>query len=197
MGAGIYQIMNMTDKKRYIGSAVDIDKRWRSHKNALNKGIHHNKYLQRAWNKYGKENFLFEIIAICDNEVLIEQEQHYFDKLKPEYNVLRIAGSVKGYKHTEEAKRKISCANAISLKDRIIPEETRRKMSISKTGEKNSFYGKKHSEETKIKIGLSGLGRPRPDLTNRISPLKGRKLSEERKQRLRESWIKRRENKKI
>ena len=40
-----------------------------------------------------------------------------------------------------------------------ISEETRLKMSESKKGDKNTFYGKKHSEETKEKISNSHKGK--------------------------------------
>lgn len=195
MNSGIYQIINTVNDHRYIGKATDVDKRWLRHKRDLSKGRNTIK-LQRAWDKYGEEAFSFEMIERCEMPCLFEREQHYFDLLSPEYNILKTAGSALGYKHTEEAKRKIGRANAISLKGRIIPEETRHKMSISRMGEKNGFYGKRHSKETKIKIGLSGLGRPGPNL-GKPSPLRGRKLSEERKQGLRKAWIKRKENKKI
>jgi len=53
-----------------------------------------------------------------------------------------------GRKHSEESKRKMS----ESWKGRKISEDTKRKMSESKKGAKNSFYGKKHSEETLEKL---------------------------------------------
>jgi hypothetical protein len=37
----------------------------------------------------------------CDSSVLIEKEQYYLDMLKPKYNILSIAGSSTGYKHSE------------------------------------------------------------------------------------------------
>lgn len=41
---------------------------------------HYNPYLQNAWNKYGEENFVFEIIEIVENEnILRNREQHYID----------------------------------------------------------------------------------------------------------------------
>ena len=59
MKTGIYVIENLLDKKKYIGSAKNIDKRWYQHKYTLNKNMHDNSYLQNAWNKYGKNNFIF------------------------------------------------------------------------------------------------------------------------------------------
>jgi hypothetical protein len=48
-----------------------------------------------------------EIIEYCKEDICIEREQYYIDFLQPEYNILKIAGSSKGYKHTKEALEKI------------------------------------------------------------------------------------------
>jgi len=70
----------------------------------------------RALLKHGYSNFNIEILEYCDSKDLIKREQYYIDLLNPEYNILKKAGSLLGFKHREE---------------------TRTKMSISKTGEKN------------------------------------------------------------
>ena len=54
---GIYKIENKVNGKVYIGQSIDIEKRWKSHISYLNKGIHRNKHLQSAWDKYGEGNF--------------------------------------------------------------------------------------------------------------------------------------------
>lgn len=46
--AGIYQIRNIVNGKVYIGSAVNIERRWGMHKNRLKAGQHRNIHLQRA-----------------------------------------------------------------------------------------------------------------------------------------------------
>jgi group I intron endonuclease len=61
--SGVYQIRNIINNKRYIGSSArGIYNRWKLHKSTLNRKIHHSILLQRAWDKYGKENFIFEIL---------------------------------------------------------------------------------------------------------------------------------------
>ena len=83
---GIYKITNLVNGKIYYGSSKDIEKRWRIHKNNLNNNKHHNIKLLNAWNKYGEENFKFDIIEECNETILLEREQYYLD-LKPDYNI--------------------------------------------------------------------------------------------------------------
>ena len=94
---GVYRIRNKIDDMRYVGSAQDFDERWGIHRKELQKGNHYNKYLQRAWNKYGGENFVFEI----EEEVkgsrkdAFDREQVYLDEgfeLGILYNAARTAG---------------------------------------------------------------------------------------------------------
>jgi group I intron endonuclease len=58
--------------------------------------------INKALIKYGYSNFQLEILEYCDSSDLIKIEQHYLELLKPEYNILQIAGSSLGYKHTEK-----------------------------------------------------------------------------------------------
>lgn len=55
--------------------------------------------------KYGYSSFKLEILEYCDTNNLLKKEQYYLDYLKPEYNVLRIAGSMLGFKHRESTKK--------------------------------------------------------------------------------------------
>ena len=67
---GVYAIVNKLHpmERRYVGSSVNIPKRFASHRSALRTGRHPNKPLQAAWNKYGSAAFEFEIIRICRTE---------------------------------------------------------------------------------------------------------------------------------
>lgn len=76
---GVYSITNIINNKRYIGSSRDIYGRWALHERELIKGNHHSLHLQRAWDKYGKENFRFEIIEECLQEELLHKEQKWYD----------------------------------------------------------------------------------------------------------------------
>jgi len=61
-----------------------------------------NSHIYRALLLYGHENFNLEIIEYCNKEFVIDREQYYIDLLKPEYNILRKAGSSLGFKHSME-----------------------------------------------------------------------------------------------
>lgn len=74
---GIYSITNSINGKRYIGQSNDILKRWRNHISKLNNGKHKNSHLQRAWLKYGKDNFVFEILEEYNNDVIDDREIYY------------------------------------------------------------------------------------------------------------------------
>lgn len=62
--SGVYQILCLPTGKVYVGSAVDLYGRWRDHRRYLRQGIHHNKYLQAAWDKYGEESFEFWVSSL-------------------------------------------------------------------------------------------------------------------------------------
>jgi LAGLIDADG endonuclease/NUMOD3 motif/GIY-YIG catalytic domain len=61
--------------------------------------------------KYGYSKFNFEILEYCDpKDLLLIREQYYLDLLKPEYNILKFAGSTLGKTHSEEVRANISNA---------------------------------------------------------------------------------------
>lgn len=83
---GIYRIKNLKNNKCYYGSSKNIEKRWKTHLNGLKNGNHHNIHLQRSWNKYGEDNFVFEVVEECNETLLLDLEQKYLDS-NPEFNI--------------------------------------------------------------------------------------------------------------
>jgi len=130
--SGIYHILNLVNKKMYIGSAKNLYKRMNEHYGNLTQNKHPNKHLQNAWNKYGEENFKFFVSGIIeDDNHLLKEEQLRIDLFlqnRPDllYNINPTAGSLLGFKHSEETKKKLS----------------------------EIHLGKKHSEETRQKMSL-------------------------------------------
>ena len=82
MDSGIYLIKNILDDKVYIGSSINLKSREYKHFWMLRKGIHDNNYLQSSYNKFGEENFKFEILENCEQGLLVEKENHYIEKYK-------------------------------------------------------------------------------------------------------------------
>lgn len=196
INSGIYQIRNIVNNKKYIGSAVNFMKRWRGHKNDLNKNIHSNPILQAAWNKYGESAFVFEIKEIVPkknlstvdfrNLLVHDREQYYLDIIKPEYNVCLQAGSHLGVVRSVETLKKMSIAHR-----GIRPtEESRKKMSLAKIGKKRKPFSEEHTR--RIKENHKGMtGRRMSDETKKKLSLlnKGRLHSDETRQKIKDSWL--------
>lgn len=186
---GIYEIRNLVNGKRYVGSAVDFGNRWRQHAQSLQRGDHHSRALQRAWAKYTPGAFQFNRLMVCSKENLIMYEQIYMDALKPEYNCAPRAGSQLGFKMPEEAKAKMSAAAARTrnFTGHTHSQESRDKISASRKGK----GGGPMSEERKQKIRAAQKGKViTPEQRAKISAtLMGHKQSaeqiEKRMQKLR------------
>ena len=112
MISGIYQIRNLVNNKIYIGSSKNLSTRFYRHRHFLKRNKHHARHLQSSWNKYGKDNFVFEVLEYCNpiKEVLLKIEQQYLDKLNPSYNHCKVAGSSQGRSLSKEAKLRCSIA---------------------------------------------------------------------------------------
>lgn len=78
---GIYKITNKINNKVYIGQSKNISRRWREHKRHY-KNKNNSSVLYKAIRKYGLENFLFEIIELCDESKLDELEIKYIANYK-------------------------------------------------------------------------------------------------------------------
>lgn len=119
MKTGIYQIRNIINNDSYIGSAKDINRRWQRHKSALKHDHHENTHLQRAWNKYGDKNFMFEILEECLYENLLNREQKYLD-LNPKYNIAKTSSggdNLTNHPNREFIIKKIGDATRKRMKD--------------------------------------------------------------------------------
>lgn len=148
----------------YIGSSFRISKRIKNHQTKLIAGKHGNIHLQRSYEKY--KEFESEVILVCRKEDLIFYEQICIDNLKPSLNLSRLAGKVE---YTEEVRKKMSEAKKISR------------------------VGQKHSEETKMKISLSKIGKARTDMYGNTR-MKGRKQSDAARAKMSTSHLNRKKS---
>lgn len=154
---GVYIIRNKVNGKIYVGSSINIKKRWREHISKLNGKVIDNTRLFRAWKKYGSNSFEFlvvEKVSVLDE--ILPAEQKWIDLLNATgplgYNILPSAGNCAGRIVSEETRNKIRSA----LIGRKASAETRAKMSESHRG---IHVGKFVSPETRQKIRLKNLGR--------------------------------------
>ncbi len=175
--SGIYEIVNKKNGKRYIGQAVDFDKRNGEHFRALEGGYHYNQYLQRSYNKYGRDAFDFNVLEYCDKQSLTQREQHFVDIHDPEklYNVrLECVDSNLGMVHSEKSRKKMSKAHL----GKTMSEESRKKMSEKRSGKNNPNYGKPCSEETRKKISRANSGENNHNWGKTFSKETRKKMSE-------------------
>lgn len=188
LNCGIYKIENIITGDFYIGKSVDLYQRKKDHFNSLKNKKHANNHLQRAFDKYGEDNFVFKIILYCEAFELIYYEQCFVDILNPIYNICKdCVDNWLGVNHTEESKEKMSNANSGENHPNFgkhLTEETRRLISIANKGKvrteeaiknlSNAHKGKHMSEEFKKYLsekykgdGHPGFGVPRSDETKR------------------------------
>lgn len=136
--SGVYRINKIITGKSYIGSAIDLSRRFSNYYSIKYLEYKPNSRINRALLKYGYENFNLEILEYCNKENVINREQYYIDFFKPEYNILQIAGSSLGFKHSSYSK--------------LI-------MSDLKIVERNGMFNKKHTKETCESISFTLKGR--------------------------------------
>lgn len=104
--SGVYRWTNKVNGKTYVGSSVNLGRRLSNYYN-LNYISSSKMLISQALIKYGYGNFTLEILEYCDRSDTLSREQYYLDLCKPEYNLLKIAGSNLGYIHTENTLAKI------------------------------------------------------------------------------------------
>ncbi len=156
----IYKITNLINNKLYIGKTCNKNplSRWSRHLSvAKHKTITNHTYqlIHKAINKYGKENFSFETIEECDTEELgLIKEKFWIDFYKTNvyvhgsefgYNLTEGGDGSSGFKHSQKSKDKMS-------EDR----------KGTRLGKDNTFFGKKHSNESLLKIGAAHKGKVIP-----------------------------------
>lgn len=163
---GIYQWEHKESGKIYVGSAINLSKRFSVYfsKSYLekNKSYINSAILLHDYSAFSLSILEYINIANLDNidikNLILKREQYFIDILNPDYNILKIAGSSLGYKHLEEDLIKISLVRSGTTHT----EETKDKISTAMTGENNPLYGKTHNSETRLKISIARKGENHP-----------------------------------
>lgn len=101
--SGIYMWVNNINGKRYVGSSVDLKRRFSSYYSVAFLTRQNEMQIHRALLKYGYSAFTLHILELCEKPELESREQHYLDLYKPEYNTLKLARSSFGFKQTEDS----------------------------------------------------------------------------------------------
>lgn len=188
--SGVYKITCLSTNRIYIGSSIMCLKRKSEHFRDLRNNKHHCTRLQRAYNKHGKLNLVFEVIEYCNYDEIIQREQYYLNTLlfAQEYidskgedrrfvrlgmNIKPVAGSSLGHKWSKESRLRIT--------GRKRSEDTKAKISKAFKGENHPLFGTKLSEERKMNHSLFMKGRYVKDK----NPFYGKRHSEESKMLLR------------
>jgi group I intron endonuclease len=183
--SGVYQIVNTVNGKRYIGSAVDLVKRWKEHLSLLRHRKHPNTHLQAAVGKYGEVVFEFKILLVCDNVDCVWYEQKALDVYAPEYNIAKNAVAPMlgraGDKNPMFGRTGEQCP-AFGRTGEKHPMFGKQRLDVAeRVGEKNPMFGKHHTNESieKMRVAKCGknnpmFGKPNPTLSER-NRLRGQK----------------------
>lgn len=173
--AGIYEIRNTTNGKRYVGSSRVISRRLSEHRAMLRGRYHHSVALQRAWDKYGEESFEFRPLAYLEDADLVATEQRLIEQAFAEdagcYNIARHSdANMRGRRHSEETRKRMSVSRtgnrsrtgypshwkgkklspahceAIKRVKQNVSIETRQKMSAAKIGKEPANKGIRNAQ---------------------------------------------------
>ena len=178
--SGIYRIKNIITGDCYVGSSINIERRWTRHCRDLKANRHDNQFMQASYNKYGVDAFVYNVLDYCEN--IIEREQMFLDTGAFKFNICKVAAApMSGRKQSDETKAKISKAN----KGFRHSDETKAQMSAAAKGNTRN-NGRIASDETKAKISAAHKGLKLSDETKaKISAVhKGRKASDETKAKI-------------
>jgi group I intron endonuclease len=171
----VYLTTNIVNGKGYVGQHVSDDK----NNKYLGSGILINKAIQ----KYGKNNFAKEIIEYCTSEKQLNEQEEYWIKEKHTLTPNGYNISESGYgngtrgvepwnkgKHgiysdetIERMTRKLKLINVKGCEGHPRSEKCKRKIGdknkINSLGEKNGMFGRHHSQESRDKMSKNMKGR--------------------------------------
>lgn len=174
---GIYCIRHKETGKCYVGQSVHLGKRLSAHRTRKPNGCH---AIYNAIQKYGIDDFAFEILELCEKRNLNQREIHWIatlNTLVPNGYNLRTGGG-QGHSLSIEARKRISEAK----------KGTPSPMKGKKTGRPAWNKGKFHSPETRLKISEVQKGKKKAPFSaehrrNISKAQKGKTISPEQRRR--------------
>lgn len=120
--SGVYLFINKVTGDLYVGSSLTLSKRMTSHFYHANDNKDTKIVITRvsaprrprtqvcgAMRKYQLKNFSLAILEFCTRDIIVcsNLEQKWIDYYKPKYNVLKIAGSSSGFRHSIDTINKL------------------------------------------------------------------------------------------
>ncbi len=179
----IYEIVNLLDNKRYIGQSIlEPEDCWTCRLSMLENGKHYNEHLQRAWNKYGEENFEFRVIQEEFTPQRLNEAEiwkiFWYRNLDLAYN-MRYGGKAGG-RPTEDTIQKIREARAKQI---IVgkPLTEDHKAKIVKSWEMRKIKYPKYMPNEDNLENMRIAQQKRVSSPDYVNPNKGRPMSEEQK----------------
>lgn len=197
--SGIYSAIHRTSGICYVGSGVDIWKRFLSHRSHVRVG--RKSLFHRALKEFGEDQFDFEVLEECAPEYLRERERFYIVLLGAAsvdgFNVVsNPANAGVGYQLGAATRQRMSAARkglpvsiqhrnslkAAWVKGRVITAATRKKMS-------DSAKKRKASQKTRNKMSLAHSNPSKTTRAKLSVARKGYVMSEEVKDKIRQKHI--------
>lgn len=151
--SGIYRILNKINGNCYIGSSPNVEKRYKHHLSTLRHNSSRCSILQKAFNKYGEDNFEFQVILCCKPEYRLYYEQQLIRELNSQYNVFtNVSDSpLRQFTFTEQSKLKMSIAH----KGKKLSEQHKHNISLANKGRVFSKESKDKIRKAKQNTTLS------------------------------------------
>jgi group I intron endonuclease len=165
--SGVYRWINILTRKSYIGSSVNLRKRFYYYYNLSHlEKRKNNSIIYSSLFKNGYSNFKLEILEYCDRLIVRERENYYINLLKPNYNILNNEGL--GYIHSEDSKQsrpiyrhseitKIKFSNdAFSRKEKSI-NLLNTDLTLQDVGNISGNYTENFKQSAKLQAHLTSL----------------------------------------
>lgn len=156
MSQGIYAIVQRGTGRLYIGASVNIERRWKRHRDDLRAGKHHSQALQRAWAKHGVAEFDWVVLEIVRDLAILRSREREWLKLRPTFNALMTRQGV--VRHSPEARARMT-ASQLARAERLRRAGLDRKTPEHRAKIASAHTGKKASPEARARMSASAKKR--------------------------------------